>query len=200
MVTDISSAINAAVAQVATDFGAEYVKLVKENLASLDKLASGSLYNSINSNVYISDQGVHLELLANDYLKWVDLGRQAGTMPPVDAILQWIIARAIAPNIKENTRRNILGRFSKGFKLGRGAGGRFTSILKAQQGLAWAIAVSIKNKGIKPTGVQSRALDEVYGPMQEKAQEAAVGVAQDMLGEHFADAVRKTGLKIITTY
>lgn len=192
--------INNAVAQVATDYGAEYVKNIKAQLSAKDKIASGSLYNSINYNVNITDTSVQLHLLYNDYLQWIDAGRMPGTQPPVDSILQWIQSRAIAPNVYSKTRTNILGRYSKGFKLGRASNGRFTSILKAQTSLAWAIAKSIKKKGIKAVPILKDASDKLYGPMQQAATNAAVRVAKAGMNDEFVRLVQESGLLIQTTY
>jgi hypothetical protein len=192
--------INNAVAQVATNYGAAYVKDIKQQLSQKDKIASGSLYNSINYNVAIQDTGVHLQLLYNDYLQWIDAGRHPGTQPPVDSILQWIQSRAIAPNIYAKTRTNILGRYSKGFKLGRAKSGRFESILKAQTSLAWAIAKSIKKNGIKAVPILKDAADRLYGPMETAATNAAVEAAKATMNEEFVNQVRQAGLLITTTY
>lgn len=192
--------INNAVAQVATDYGAKYVQDIKAQLSAKDKIASGSLYNSINYNVVIEEPHVQLQLLYNAYLQWIDAGRHPGTQPPVDSILQWIQARAIAPNVKENTRRNILGKFSKGFKLGRGKSGRFTSILEAQTSLAWAIAKAIKKNGIKPVPILKNAADKLYGPMQQAATVAATKAAKAGMNDELAKMIQESGLLIRTTY
>lgn len=197
--SDVQEAMNKAVAQVATNFGAEYVKTIKETLSKKDKLASGALYESINSNVFIDDVGVHLEILALEYLKWVDIGRKPGTMPPVEAIERWVAQRRISGSA--NARRNSLGRFSKGIRVnkGRNKKGQYTSIASQQNKIAWAIAKSIQKKGIKAAKIME-STDSLYVQMQAEANAAAVAVANLWVGEQFAEAIRSTGLKVTTTY
>lgn len=192
--------INAAVAQVASTYGAEYVKVIKQNLSKKDKLATGALYNSINYNVSIEDTGVALQLLYLDYLQWVNSGRKPGTMPPVSVIEEWIKVRGIGKAAL--VRRNIIGKFSKGIKIlqGRDRGGKFTSLSKERNKLAWKIAYGIKKNGIKPTPVIDDAAAKLYSPMQEAALEAAVDVAMKHLDENFALDLIDQGVTITTTY
>ena len=194
----IQDDINLAVAQVATDYGEEYVKQIRAALSKADKLATGALYNSINYDVSINGNTVALQVLYNIYLEWINSGRKPGKMPPVDSILNWIIARRIQP--PANARRNILGRFSKGFsiKQGRNGKGQYTSIKDQARSLAWAIAVSIKKKGIKAVPILDDVNSKLYAPMQMAATEAAAIVAEDGLGQEFADFIRQQGLLITT--
>jgi hypothetical protein len=196
----VQEEINIAVAQVATDYGAAYVKDIKTALSQKDKIASGALYNSINSNVEILPEGVHLSLIYLSYLDWIDMGRRPGTMPPVSAILDWIKARQFP--ITQRNRRNILGHFSRGFKRlqGRDVRGRFTTVEQQQQKMAWAIAVGIKKNGIKPVPILKDAADKLYGPMQADATAAAVQAARLHMDKELEKAITQAGLLITTTY
>lgn len=195
--------INIAVAQVATNYGREYVKNIKNALVQSDKLASGALYKSINYNVTIEDTGVHLQLIYNDYLQWINIGRKPGTLPPVDKILEWVQERGIDTRNGATVRRmSALGRFAKAsFKFnGRGSNGRYRSVLQDQTSMAWRIAMGIKQKGIKPTPILDKAAEKLYSPMQISATEAAVAVAHRYLDDFLANALQAAGVQVITTY
>jgi len=93
-------------------YGEDITSAIKQKLAEADKLASGSLYKSIQFEIEIDNTIIGLSISGNDYLKWVDEGRRPGqTQPPIDAILKWIQSRKIKAN--DTTRRNALGRFSR---------------------------------------------------------------------------------------
>lgn len=196
---DVVDLINQAVAQVATNYGEEYVKEIKAALSKSDKIASGSLYNSINYNVRIEDEGVHLDLLYLLYLYWINIGRIPGTMPPVDAILKWVQSRRISG--VANARRNIIGRFSKGIRVNRGRDrqGRFVSVLKQQTSIAWAIAKSIKKKGIKAVPILDDVNAKLYAPLQNDAANAAGDVAAKYFDATIADLFRQAGFTVITS-
>lgn len=196
----IHEELNAAVAQIATNYGQAYVNDLKTALSKKDKIASGALYNSINYNVTIENDGVHLHLLYLQYLEWIDMGRLPGKMPPIDAILGWIQARQFS--ITQKTRRNMLGHFSKGFKRlqGRDVRGKFTTVESEQRKMAWAIAMGIKKNGIKPVPILKEAGDKLYGPMQMAATAEAVKVAHKYLDENLERFMKEAGIQITTTY
>lgn len=197
---DIQDEINKAIAQVAANYGAEYVKTIKANLSKLGKIASGALYNSINYNVRIEEDGVHLDLLYLLYLQWINQGRRPGTQPPLDAILNWVKLLRISGNA--NARRNAIGRFSKGIRVNRGRNtkGQFTSIISQQTSIAWAIAMSIKKKGIKKVPILDDANAKLYAPLQEEAAKVAGDMAALLIDDEVAQAFRNAGFTVITTY
>lgn len=197
--TDVQAEIDKAVAQVATNYGAEYVKEIKAALSKLGKIASGDLYNSINYNVRIEEDGVHMDLLYLIYLNWINAGRKPGTMPPVSAILKWV--QAIRISGQANARRNAIGRFSKGIRVNRGRNskGQFTSILSQQTSIAWAIAKSIKKKGIKAVPILDDVNAKLLPPMELAAADAAGDTAELYFDQVVADTFRQVGLTVITS-
>ena len=98
---------------------------LRERLAQQDHIATGALLDSVEARaVELSDRW-RIEVLANTYGKWVNNGRKPGTMPPIDAIYQWIKVRNIGAELKKEYQR---------------------------RGLAFVIAKSIKERGITPSG------------------------------------------------
>ena len=96
--------------KLANEFGKDYVKvmvgLLKGN-RPFAKVASGSLINSINYRLQDTANGIQVQLLANDYLKYVDQGRRPGTYPPIKAIQKWVQIKGIKPEAAWAIRQNI---------------------------------------------------------------------------------------------
>jgi hypothetical protein len=96
--------------KLANEFGKDYVKVMVsllKNNRPYAKVASGSLVNSINYRLQETANGVNLVLLANDYLTWVDRGRNPGTYPPIQAIQRWVAIKGIPKEAAWAIRRNI---------------------------------------------------------------------------------------------
>ncbi len=71
--------------------------VLQENLKNDGSVATGKLINSVKTNVKYSNLEFEVVLSAEDYLKWVNSGRNPGKQPPTDAILNWIKAKNIVP-------------------------------------------------------------------------------------------------------
>lgn len=78
-------------------FGKSYVAELGDQLRKLDKKASGDLLKSLDSRVIQTAMGTiyTIQLLAEDYLKYVDKGRRAGKYPPLNAITKWVRLKGI---------------------------------------------------------------------------------------------------------
>lgn len=76
-------------------FGKDYVKVLIALLQKAGKRASGALINSIDSRVKNDAEVAYIELLANDYLEYVDKGRKPGKYPPIQAISKWCRLKGI---------------------------------------------------------------------------------------------------------
>ena len=84
------------------------------------------------------------------YAAVIDLGRRPGSkMPPVDAILNWVMHKKLG-----------------GFK------GKYASRRQAARGLAFAIARSIAKKGMPARHVMTGALAEMSQLLQEEVDHA----------------------------
>ena len=70
--------------------GEEYVAELQIQLVRANKNSSGKLYDSLQSTIKITNQGIQLLLKDNGILKFVDQGRRPGKQPPVQAIRKWI--------------------------------------------------------------------------------------------------------------
>jgi hypothetical protein len=105
-------------------------------LVSDDKVATGNLINSLDYEVLQVANGLILQILADDYLTFVDKGRKPGKRPPQKAIQKWV----------ENRGIKIKGQSSK------------------QTG--FLIARSIGKKGIKPTNVIKKTQQALFNNIQ----------------------------------
>lgn len=77
--------------QIGTEMGTLY----KEGLVQGGVSAQGTLYNSVGYSIRFESGGIGLFFEASDYWIWVERGRAAGKMPPINAIQKWIISRGI---------------------------------------------------------------------------------------------------------
>jgi hypothetical protein len=116
--------------------GREYVAELARQLVSDDKVATGNLINSLDYEVLQVANGLILQILADDYLTFVDKGRKPGKRPPQKAIQKWVENRGII----------IKGQSSK------------------QTG--FLIARSIGKKGIKPTNVIKKTQQALFNNIQ----------------------------------
>src|SRR6476469_3867445 len=55
--------------------------------------ATRTLRQSIRFTVKPSGMAYNFQLILADYYEWVDKGRKAGKMPPVDEIVKWTAAK-----------------------------------------------------------------------------------------------------------
>jgi hypothetical protein len=69
----------------------ELQRLLNEN----DITSASNLYNSLDSQFIDSLDGIQLDVISNDYLKFVDEGRSPGKFPPIDAIKDWVGTKGI---------------------------------------------------------------------------------------------------------
>lgn len=118
------------------DIGKDVVADIVQKLLAADKSATGSLVNSIKYEVLEAANGVMLNILANDYFKFVDEGRRPGKMPPIRAIVPWVQAKGIRMNTK-------------------------SGIVMSDESSAFVIARSIGMKGIKPLGIKKQVIDDL---------------------------------------
>jgi hypothetical protein len=104
--------------KLANEFGKDYVKilvaLLKNNttpsragLRPYPKVATGRLVKSINYRLQPLATGIQVQLLSEDYLKYVDKGRRPGTYPPIQAIKRWAAVKGIPQGAAWGIRRNI---------------------------------------------------------------------------------------------
>jgi hypothetical protein len=104
-----------------------------------DKVASGKLKNSINVQVYESQEQTTIQVIAEDYFQWVQSGRLPGKKGvPIESIEQWIRERKLKGRDKK-------GKFIK------------------NRNFAFAIQKNIKKFGIRPSNFLDVAIDKLQG-------------------------------------
>lgn len=90
------------VKNVLNDFGKYLVEEYKEQLILSDSNASDQLYNSLSYIVSNNGTTFEVKLELMDYWKWLENGRKAGKMPPINAIKQWIEVKPVIPRPMSN--------------------------------------------------------------------------------------------------
>lgn len=117
--------------------GVEIVAEVIDELTKNDSRATGDLVNSISYEVLETSDALMLNILSNDYFKYIDEGRRPGRkQPPTSAILPWVEAKGIT------FRTN---------------GGKILS----SESTAFLIARSIGIKGIKPLHIKDKVISSI---------------------------------------
>lgn len=92
-------------------YGEELTAEMRTRLQGHDKVASGTLLNSIGYEVKETAPGVsELAIFMADYGIYVDKGRKPGKMPPVSKIREWCKVKGIPEKAAFPIARNI-GRF-----------------------------------------------------------------------------------------
>ena len=99
-------------------FGRDYVNvlvfLLKNNtvpsragLPAYPKVASGRLINSIDYRLRETAQGIQFQLLAENYLEYVDKGRKPGTYPRIAPLLRWARVKGLPQGVAYAAQKNI---------------------------------------------------------------------------------------------
>ena len=84
--------------RVLKEFSEEYVKRLKAKLEENGHRATGSLINSLKTEVENTASSLRVILVSNYYLKYVDYGRRAKQpKPPFKAIRDWLDVKNIEP-------------------------------------------------------------------------------------------------------
>jgi len=82
--------------KVLNEFGKDYVKILIRLLKKEGKVASSALINSISYKLKEQAGLIQYQLIANDYLQYVDEGRKPGSYPPIRAIADWVRVKGIS--------------------------------------------------------------------------------------------------------
>lgn len=147
-----------------TEIGKALIAELTKQLLNADKKASGKLIRSLDYKVIEQVNGLLLQLRAAPYLKYVDQGvngtRSVYTTPygfrgmiSVKAIKPWIKARGI----------------------------KFKGMTDDQA--AFVIARSIGRKGIKPTNVIKKSIDNIFNNKKKLLERAAITDIEDMINK-----------------
>lgn len=148
--------------------GKEFVDELKRELAILGKSSSGKLINSISYKLTQNNNDWYIEIISEDYLKFVDKGRKPGKMPPIAAIKPWVEQRGIKMMSKSKD-------------------GKSGNVLTSESA-AYLIARSIGEKGIKPTHVIEKVEKYIFSKYESQIKIA--------IGNDYKDYIKKSILSI----
>jgi len=134
------------------DYGMRIVAKAKELLKANGSVATGLLRNS-GRTVSQPDGTVDAGFYAN-YAEYVEYGRKAGGMPPVDSIYEWVRKKGKRKNSALKAAAVFTGKSEE--SLARDA--------------AWAIAKSIKEHGTQPHPFLKPAYEQYRNSIDEFMQ------------------------------
>lgn len=120
----------------------------QDNLIRNDRIASGDLLNNIEYEITRGDFTYTIYVKMKDYWYYVENGRKAGKMPPIDNILNWIKIKPVLP------RPNVEGK------------------LPTPQQLAFLIARKIGEEGTQGTQDLRKATDTIWDTFEDRLYEA----------------------------
>lgn len=120
----------------------------QDNLIRNDRIASGDLLNNIEYEITRGDFTYTIYVKMKDYWYYVENGRKAGKMPPIDNILNWIRVKPVLP------RPNAKGK------------------LPTPQQLAFLIARKIGEEGTQGTQDLRKATDTIWDTFEDRLYEA----------------------------
>lgn len=92
----VAENIEAGIAPVAQRLALAYEEQLRELLIQEGKEASGTLVNSVRTAIRTDGQKAVIEIYAEDYIRFVDKGRQPGRFPPISSIRSWVALKGIS--------------------------------------------------------------------------------------------------------
>lgn len=139
-------------------FGKQFIDAYRAGLDEKNANASRDLYNSLNFEIKIGEQSISLDILLNDYWKYLEYGCKGektsypeayypAHYPPVKAIEEWIRIKPVIPEQKNGK-------------------------LPTQKQLAYMIVNSIHNQGIKPRFIFRDAGESIWEQLKDALDEA----------------------------
>jgi hypothetical protein len=122
-----------------------WIKNAEANLMKNDSNASGALQRSMVLNdIVIDDKNISVTIELEDYWYYVEHGRGAGKMPPIEPIVNWIESKPVPPKVEGLTVKQ----------------------------RAFAIARAIGKNGTKPRPFFEKATKQTYSQFKEDIAEA----------------------------
>lgn len=147
--------------------GSQIVADAVQNIRNNKSWTTGQLANSgrvqrVEGDADAIDAGFFSSNTTGGYAFFVEYGRRAGKMPPVEYIKQWITKKS---SVKKGTKSAIQ---SAAAFSGKRVGDYITS-------LAWAIAKSIAKKGTQPHPFFTPAVEKNKKAVEQAIAEAVKG-------------------------
>lgn len=143
--------------QTLNSFARYVIQQSRSNLTKQKKNVKGKLYESLDYELYVMPNSFSLGFLMEEYGVFQDKGvsgtkkkyntkfKFTNKQPPIKDILEWVNARRLRLRDKET------GRFKKG----------------GQRSLAFVIARSIKEKGIKPSLFFTKPFERAFANLPD---------------------------------
>lgn len=157
-------------------YAKEVIEAAQKNLDAEKKQSTGNLQSSFALRTVSEGKKIAIEILAADYLKFVDQGVQGSDpaksknttspfrfknkMPPPKVIEKWIL------------QNNVKARATDVSRYGARGGERRIGGNISNRTLSFLIARSIKTRGLKKTGVWSKAWDATFKDFNEQIAKA----------------------------
>jgi hypothetical protein len=145
--------------KVLDDFGKYLVEEYKDALILNNVNASDNLYNSVRYILETNDKSISVSLNLADYYIYVENGRRAGKMPPIDKIERWIEVKPVLPTPSNN--------------------GRIPTVRQ----LAYLISRKIGLEGIKPKPLLQQSITNVWDVFEEYISEAITKDVENNINE-----------------
>ena len=152
-------------------FGKQFIDAYRAGLDAKDANASMGLYNSLNFEIKIGEQSIGLDILLNDYWKYLEYGCKGSAIsypeayypahfPPTSAIEEWIRIKPVIPEQRNGK-------------------------LPTQKQLAFLIARSIHEKGIEPRFIFRDAGESVWEQLKDALEDAITKDVNNNIKEIF---------------
>lgn len=178
----------------------EFLTAAAENLKKTESVTTGKLVESLDFDLETTSTGYVINFTALDYYRFVDLGvRGSGAsrknssspykytdkMPPIAPIRKWIKDNRLTARATDVKRYGAIDRETKAIDQN-----------KANKSLAYLIARSIKNEGLKATNFWTDALEETFADFGQNLSKA-LGVNVSINIQQMAEQFKKgKGVKI----
>ena len=135
------------VIQFLNDYGKELADKYKRKIVNDDAVESGKLLNSIKYIFKKNNTSFEISMEMAEYWKYVENGRKSGKFPPISAIREWVKVKSVMPR-------------------------PYNGKLPTENQLAFLIARSIANKGIRPKPIFNDTLDDAMNDFENGLEDA----------------------------
>lgn len=141
-----------------------WIKNAEANLMENDSNASGQLQRSMKlDKIVIDEKQMRVTVELEDYWYYVENGRKAGKMPPIQPIIEWIENKPVPPKVEGLT-------------------------VKQQ---AYAIARGIGKNGTQPRPFFNKAVEQTWKQFKDEIAEAVQTDVNDYIEKIVLDGVEK---------
>jgi len=182
-----------------TDISQETIDAIVKSLNSVDRVVTGSLAQSVDAIIEVNGNVFSFTIIADGYWKFVDKGvdgyersvgsefkyKKNGKAIPVDAMKSFLKNRGITPSMSISAHKK-----SETFKDKR-IKSRAKKLNKenAFKSLAYAMGVSIKKKGVKPTHFMSNVLTPAWKDIFVQRVQKALGKDINIFFEDIKESI-----------